>query len=87
VEPKVRVKSKVQAGKKLTIRVRDLSVNKVSITLGGKKLGTMTVKDGKVSLTRVVAKSLAGKKVLRVLDSTGEVLVRATIRVVKRKAS
>jgi alpha-L-rhamnosidase len=87
VEPKVRVKSKVQAGKKLRIRISDLSVNKVSITLGGKKLGTVKVKDGKVSVTRVVPKNLSGTSVLRILDRTGEVLARTTIRVVKGKAA
>ncbi|WP_165355057.1 family 78 glycoside hydrolase catalytic domain [Nocardioides oleivorans] len=86
VEPKVTVKSKVGAGKKLKVRIRDLSVNKVSITLAGKKLGTVKVKDGKVSVTVTVPKNLSGKKVLRVLDRKGEVLLQTTVRVVRKAA-
>ena len=87
VTPKVRVKDKVRAGKVLKIRGRDLSVNKVSITLGGKKLGTAKVADGRFSVKRKVPKNLFGKTVLRVLDRTGEVIVRATVRVLRRKAA
>lgn len=65
----------------------DLRVDRVSITLGGKKLGTVKVIDGKVSVTRVVPKNLSGKAVLRVRDREGEVLVRATIRVVRTKGA
>ncbi|MCF6378273.1 hypothetical protein L2K70_11725 [Nocardioides KLBMP 9356] len=84
---KVRVKDKVRAGKMLKIRGRDLAVNKVSITLGGKKLGTAKVEDGRFVVVRKVPKNLSGKAVLRVLDRTGDVLVRATVKVLKRKAA
>lgn len=87
VAPKVRVKEKVRAGGNLKIRGRDLSVNKVSITLGGKKLGTAKVADGKFVVWRKVPKSLSGRTVLRVLDRKGEVIVRATVRVLRRKAA
>jgi alpha-L-rhamnosidase len=85
-QPKVTVKSKVKAGKKIKIRVRDLSINRVSLTLGGKKLGTVKVKDGKAVLVAKVPKSLSGKTVLRVLNRKGDVLAKATIRVMKRRA-
>ena len=87
VTPKVRVKDKVRAGTMLKIRGRDLQVRKVSITLGGRKLGSARVEDGRFVVTRRVPKSLSGKTVLRVLDRNGEVLVRATVRVVRRKAA
>ena len=63
------------------------AVNKVSITLGGKKLGTVKVKDGKVAVTRVAPKNLSGKKVLRVLNRKGEVVAKTTIKVLKWKAA
>ena len=87
VSPKVTVKGKVRAGKAFKIRVRDLAVNKVSITLAGKKLGTVKVKDGKVAVTRIVPKNLSGTSVLRVLNRKGEVLAKTTIKVLKRKAA
>lgn len=87
VTPKVRVKDKVRAGKALKVRGRDLSVNKVNITLAGKKLATAKVKGGRFKVTRIVPKNLSGKKVLRVLDRKGEVLVKTTVRVLKRKAA
>jgi expansin (peptidoglycan-binding protein) len=87
VTPKVRVKDKVRAGTMLKVRGRDLPVRKVSITLGGKKLGTAKVTDGRFVVTRMVPKSLKGRTVLRVLDRKGEVLVRATVRVMRRKAA
>ncbi|WP_210502741.1 alpha-L-rhamnosidase [Nocardioides xinjiangensis] len=87
VEPKVKVKSKVRAGKRVKIRVRDLAVKKVTFTLGGRKLGAVEVKDGKAVLIARVPRSLSGKTVLRVLDRGGDVLAKATIRVVRRKAA
>ncbi|MCF6378275.1 hypothetical protein L2K70_11735 [Nocardioides KLBMP 9356] len=84
---KVRVKDKVRAGKMLKIRGRDLSATKVSITLGGKKLGTAKVEDGRFAVTRKVPKNLSGKAVLRVLDRSGDVLVRTTVKVLRRKAA
>ncbi|MBA2954060.1 hypothetical protein HZF07_10055 [Nocardioides sp. CGMCC 1.13656] len=87
VTPKVRVKDKVRAGATLRIRGRDFPVSKVSITLGGKKLGTAEVTDGKFDVRRRVPTSLSGKTVLRVLDRTGDVLVRTTVKVLKRKAA
>ncbi|MCF6378276.1 hypothetical protein L2K70_11740 [Nocardioides KLBMP 9356] len=82
---KVRVRDKVRAGKMLKIRGRDLSVTKVSITLGGKKLGTAKVEDGRFVVTRKVPKNLSGKAVLRVLDRSGDVLVRTTVKVLRSK--
>ena len=87
VTPKVRVKDKVRAGATLRIRGRDFPVEKVSITVGGKKLGTAKVTDGKFEIRRRVPTSLSGKTVLRVLDRKGEVLVRTTVRVVRRNAA
>jgi hypothetical protein len=87
VTPKVRVKDKVRAGTMLKIRGRDLTVGKVSITLGGKKLGTAEVEDGRFAVSRKVPNSLKGRTVLRVLDRKGEVLVRVAVRVVRRKAA
>ena len=52
VSPKVKVKGKVRAGKAFKIRVRDLAVTKVTITLAGKKLGTVKVEDGKVAVSQ-----------------------------------
>jgi len=81
----VKVKGKVKAGARLKIRIRDLSVNKVKVTLGGKKLAVAKVSGGKVTVTKTVPKNLAGKKVLRVLDRDGEVLFKTTIKVVNKK--
>lgn len=85
--PKVRIKDKVRAGQKITVRGRDLAVNKVRITFGGKKLAVVKVEDGRFKVRRVVPKGMKGRKVLRVLDRKGEVLVQAKVRVLKRKAS
>jgi hypothetical protein len=87
VSPKVRVKGEVRAGAAFKIRGRDLQVRKVSITLGGEKLGTAKVTDGRFAVSRTVPKSLSGKTVLRVLDRKGEVLARATVRVLRRKSA
>jgi alpha-L-rhamnosidase len=87
VEPKVRVKKQVRAGKPMKIRGRDLSVNKVRISLGGKKLAVVKVKDGRFTVKKVVPKNLKGRKVLRILDRKGETLVKTTVRVIKRKAA
>ncbi|WP_210438579.1 glycosyl hydrolase [Nocardioides xinjiangensis] len=84
VEPTVRVKSKVKAGRSIRIRGRDLPVSKVRITLGGKKLGTAEVEDGRFTVTRKVPGNLSGRRVLRILDRRGEVLARAVVRVVRR---
>ena len=62
VSPKVTVKGKVRAGKALKIRIRDLAVNKVSITLAGKKLGTVKVKDGKVAVDQDRAEEPVGQE-------------------------
>ena len=45
------------------------------------------VADGRFSVKRKVPTNLSGKTVLRVLDRTGEVLARATVRVVRRNAA
>lgn len=87
VEPKVRVKDKVRAGAPMKIRGRDLSVTKVRITLGGKKLAVVKVKDGRFTVKKVVPKNLKGTKVLRVLDRKGQTLVAAKVRILKRKAA
>ncbi|WP_207208652.1 glycosyl hydrolase [Nocardioides oleivorans] len=84
VEPKVTVKGKVKAGQRLKVRIRDLSVNKVELTLGGRKLAVAKVKDGKVTITTVVPRGMTGRKVLRVLDRKGTVLYKTTVRVTKR---
>jgi len=83
---KVRVKDKVRAGAMLKVRGRYLQVPKVSITLGGKKLGTAKVDDGRFVVRRKVPARLSGRTVLRVLDRAGEVLARTTVRVLKSKA-
>lgn len=84
VTPKITIKGKIKAGKQVTVRVRDLSVSKIKVTLGGKKLAVVKVRDGRASVTAVVPKNLKGRKVLRVLDRSGHVLAQMTVRVVKR---
>jgi len=87
VEPKVTVKGKVRAGDTIKVRVRDLSVGKVKVMLGGRRLGVAKVKGGKATVTAKVPANLRGRKVLRVLSGKGEVLVTTTVRVVRRKTS
>lgn len=82
--PTVTVKHKVKAGKTLRIRIRGLSVSRVEITLGGRKLAVAKVDDGRVSVRPVVPQNMSGRKVLRVLDRRGELLARTTVRVVRR---
>ncbi|WP_435741965.1 glycosyl hydrolase [Nocardioides sp. SYSU DS0663] len=86
VEPKVTVRAKVRAGQSLKVRGKNLPVNRVTITLAGKKLAAVKVKDGRFAVTRTVPRNLAGKKVLRVLGRKGEVHFKTTIKVLKRKA-
>jgi alpha-L-rhamnosidase len=85
--PKVRVKAEVRAGQPMKIRGRDFSVPKVRITLAGKKIAVVKVEDGRFAVREVVPKNLKGKKALRILDRKGEVLVKTTVRVMKRKAA
>lgn len=83
-KPTISIKGKVRAGKRITVRISNLSVDRVSVTLGGRKLGSVQVKGGNALLKPVVPKTLKGRTVLRVRDRSGNVLARATVRVVKR---
>ena len=84
VQAKVRVKpSKVRAGESFKVIGRNLTVRKVSITLGGRELGTVKVKDGRFRVTKVAPKRLSGRTVLRLLDRDGDVVARTSIRVLK----
>ncbi|WP_210502743.1 glycosyl hydrolase [Nocardioides xinjiangensis] len=85
VGPKVRVKSTVKAGTSVRIRGRNLPVSKVGITLGGKKLATAEVEDGRFEVRAKVPNHLSGRKVLRVLDRRGEGLVSTTVKVVAKQ--
>jgi hypothetical protein len=85
VEPKVRVKGKVRAGRPIKLRGRDFSASKVRISLGGKKLAVAKVEDGRFTVRKVVPKGLKGRKVLRVVDRKGTTVFRTTVRVLKNR--
>ena len=84
VEPTVKVLGKVRAGKRIKVRGRHLPVNKVRVTLGGRKLAIVKVRNGRFVVRKVVPKRLSGRKVLRVLDRRGEVIVSTRVRIRRR---
>ena len=81
----MKAKEKVRAGARLKVVLRNVQEGRVTITLGGRKLGSVRIDGDRVKVWKKVPGRLKGKKVLRVLDRHGDLLARTTVRVMRKK--